>query len=146
MLVEVADVDLEDVLELFAALPDLDVVYVPIGMGSGVCAVVQVRDLLGLSTRVVGVVSTLAPAYALSYDAGVPVVSISLGDMAIFRIGGKERSAPTETLKLASGDVLVLGGESRLRYHGIDRTLPGTSTLVKDGGRINLTLRRVTRP
>jgi threonine dehydratase len=60
-------------LELFGALPDLDVVYVPIGMGSGVCAVLQVRDLMGLATRVVGVVSTLAPAYALSFDAGTPV-------------------------------------------------------------------------
>ena len=79
-------------------------------------------------------------------DFSAPVVSISLGDTAIFRIGGEQRSGPSETLKLTSGDVLVLGGESRLRYHGIDRTLPGTSTLVKDGGRINLTLRRVTRP
>lgn len=57
-------------------------------------------------------------------DFAAPVVSISLGDTAIFRIGGTERGAPTETLKLASGDVLVMGGASRLRYHGIDRGLP----------------------
>jgi alkylated DNA repair protein (DNA oxidative demethylase) len=79
-------------------------------------------------------------------DFVAPVVSISLGDTAIFRIGGTERGGPTETLKLASGDVLVMGGASRLRYHGIDRVLTGTSTLLKEGGRINLTLRRVTKP
>jgi len=79
-------------------------------------------------------------------DFSAPVVSLSLGDTAIFRIGGLERAGKTETLKLASGDVLVMGGASRLRYHGIDRVLAGTSTLLKSGGRINLTLRRVTRP
>lgn len=79
-------------------------------------------------------------------DFSAPVVSVSLGDTAIFRIGGLERAGKTETLKLASGDVLVMGGASRLRYHGIDRVLTGTSTLLKTGGRINLTLRRVTRP
>ena len=79
-------------------------------------------------------------------DFAAPVVSISLGDTAIFRIGDTERGGPTETLKLASGDVLVMGGASRLRYHGIDRVLTGTSTLLKQGGRINLTLRRVTKP
>ena len=79
-------------------------------------------------------------------DFSAPVVSISLGDTAVFRIGGPERGGKTGTLKLASGDVLVMGGESRLCYHGIDRVLTGTSTLRKDGGRINLTLRRVTKP
>jgi alkylated DNA repair protein (DNA oxidative demethylase) len=79
-------------------------------------------------------------------DFAAPVVSISLGDTAIFRIGGLERQGKTETLKLSSGDVLVLGGASRLRYHGIDRVLTGTSSLLKDGGRLNLTLRRVSKP
>ena len=79
-------------------------------------------------------------------DLSAPVLSVSLGDTAVFRIGGQERGGKTETLKLASGDVLVMGGASRLCYHGIDRVLQGTSTLLKDGGRINLTLRRVTRP
>jgi alkylated DNA repair protein (DNA oxidative demethylase) len=79
-------------------------------------------------------------------DLAAPVVSISLGDAAIFRIGGTERRGRTETLKLSSGDVLVLGGESRLRYHGVDRILAGTSSLLAQGGRLNLTLRRVTRP
>ena len=74
------------------------------------------------------------------------VVSISLGDTAVFRIGGTERGGKTETLKLSSGDVVVMGGASRLCYHGIDRVYSGTSKLLKDGGRINLTLRRVTRP
>lgn len=79
-------------------------------------------------------------------DFAAPVLSVSLGDMAVFRIGGPERGGRTETLKLSSGDVLVMGGAARLCYHGIDRVLPGTSSLLKDGGRINLTLRRVTRP
>ena len=79
-------------------------------------------------------------------DFAAPVVSVSLGDTAVFRFGGPERGGKTETLKLSSGDVVVMGGPSRLCYHGIDRVLSGTSTLLKDGGRINLTLRRVTKP
>jgi DNA oxidative demethylase len=79
-------------------------------------------------------------------DFAAPVVSISLGDTALFRIGGTERGGKTQSFKLSSGDVLVMGGASRLAFHGIDRTMPGTSTLLKDGGRINLTLRRVRRP
>jgi DNA oxidative demethylase len=79
-------------------------------------------------------------------DFAAPVVSVSLGDTAVFRIGGTERGGKTATIKLQSGDVLVMGGAARLCFHGIDRVLSGTSTLLKDGGRINLTLRRVTRP
>jgi alkylated DNA repair protein (DNA oxidative demethylase) len=78
-------------------------------------------------------------------DFSAPVVSISLGDTAVFRFGASKRGGPTRTLKLASGDVLVMGGASRLAYHGIDRVQAGTSTLLKGGGRINLTLRRVTK-
>lgn len=77
-------------------------------------------------------------------DFAAPVVSISLGDEALFRLGGATRRAPTRAFRLASGDVLVLGGEARLAFHGIDRIIPGTSRLVPGGGRINLTLRRVT--
>lgn len=77
-------------------------------------------------------------------DFDAPVVSVSLGDNATFRIGGTKRSDPTRSLKLQSGDVLVFGGPARLAFHGIDRVHPGTSTLLPDGGRINLTLRRVT--
>ena len=79
-------------------------------------------------------------------DFSAPVLSVSLGDTAVFRIGGPERGGKTGTLKLSSGDVLVMGGASRLCYHGIDRVLPGTSSLLRGGGRINLTLRRVTTP
>jgi DNA oxidative demethylase len=79
-------------------------------------------------------------------DFSAPVVSVSLGDTAVFRIGGTERGSPTQSFKLSSGDVVVMGGQSRLRYHGVDRVLPGTSTLIAGGGRINLTLRRVTKP
>jgi alkylated DNA repair protein (DNA oxidative demethylase) len=74
-----------------------------------------------------------------------PVVSVSLGDRALFRLGGLERSSPTSSLRLASGDVVVLSGASRRAYHGVDRIYPGTSRLVPGGGRINLTLRRVYR-
>jgi alkylated DNA repair protein (DNA oxidative demethylase) len=79
-------------------------------------------------------------------DFTAPVVSFSLGASCRFRIGGTVRSAPTRSFLLASGDVLVLAGASRLAFHGVDRILAGTSTLLPDGGRINLTLRRVDRP
>ncbi|MCP4319931.1 MAG: alpha-ketoglutarate-dependent dioxygenase AlkB [Hyphomicrobiales bacterium] len=77
-------------------------------------------------------------------EFAAPVVSVSLGDDCLFRIGGTSRGGPTQSIRLRSGDVILLGGPSRLRYHGVDRIYPATSTLLKDGGRINLTLRRVT--
>ena len=61
------------------------------------------------------------------------------------RIGGNKRSDPTRALRLSSGDAVVLGGGARLAFHGVDRIMAGTSTLLPEGGRINLTLRRVTR-
>jgi alkylated DNA repair protein (DNA oxidative demethylase) len=79
-------------------------------------------------------------------DFNAPVVSLSLGDSCRFRIGGRKRSDPTRTVRLDSGDALVLGGNARLAFHGVDRIYPGTSVLLPGGGRINLTLRRVTRP
>jgi alkylated DNA repair protein (DNA oxidative demethylase) len=79
-------------------------------------------------------------------DLAAPVVSLSLGDTGLFRVGGTKRTDPTRSLRLASGDGLVLAGAARLALHGIDRIMPGTSTLLSEGGRINLTLRRVTRP
>jgi len=79
-------------------------------------------------------------------DFRAPVVSLSLGDTCLFRIGGTRRSDPTRSFPLSSGDALVLGGAARLAFHGVDRIMPGTSTLLPEGGRINLTLRRVTRP
>ncbi|MGO9699538.1 MAG: alpha-ketoglutarate-dependent dioxygenase AlkB [Xanthobacteraceae bacterium] len=78
-------------------------------------------------------------------DFDAPVISISLGDCCRFRVGGLKRSAATRAFRLSSGDVLVLGGASRLAFHGVDRIYPGTSSLLAEGGRINLTLRRVTR-
>ena len=100
-------------------------------------------------------------------DFAAPVLSVSLGDTGIFRVGGRSRKDPTEKLELKkydpiarkhvefkegkmlelkSGDVVVLGGEDRLAYHGIDRVIPGTSGLIPEGGRFNLTLRRVRKP
>jgi len=75
-----------------------------------------------------------------------PVLSLSLGDTCVFRVGGFERRGPTRSFRLGSGDALVLGGASRLRFHGVDRVIAGSSRLVPGGGRINLTLRRVTKP
>jgi alkylated DNA repair protein (DNA oxidative demethylase) len=79
-------------------------------------------------------------------DFSAPVVSLSLGDSCLFRIGGTERRDPTRSLRLASGDAIVLGGSARLAFHGVDRIIPGSSTLLAEGGRINLTLRRVSQP
>lgn len=76
-------------------------------------------------------------------DFSQPVLSISLGDDALFRIGGTERGGKTQSTWLESGDVMLLTGPSRLAYHGIDRIRGGSSTLLAGGGRINLTLRVV---
>lgn len=75
-------------------------------------------------------------------DFQFPVLSVSLGDTAVFRIGGLRRSDPTHSMKLSSGDVCLLAGEARLLHHGVDRILAGSSRLIPGGGRINLTLRR----
>jgi alkylated DNA repair protein (DNA oxidative demethylase) len=77
-------------------------------------------------------------------DFGQPVVSVSLGDEGLFRMGNVERGGKTESVWLQSGDVVVMGGEARLRHHGVDRIRFGSSTLLPKGGRINLTLRVVT--
>ncbi|MER9583462.1 alpha-ketoglutarate-dependent dioxygenase AlkB [Mesorhizobium sp. M0276] len=84
-------------------------------------------------------------------DFSAPVVSVSLGDDCLFRVGqvtreGATREGGTKSFRLKSGDVVVLGGEGRLCFHGVDRIYPSTSALLKNGGRINLTLRRVTKP
>ncbi len=76
-------------------------------------------------------------------DTAWPVVSVSLGDSARFRIGNTYRGGPTQSIWLESGDVAVLDDEARLIYHGIDRVKAGTSSLLNGGGRINLTLRVV---
>ena len=77
-------------------------------------------------------------------DFAAPVLSLSLGDTCVFRVGGLRRNDPTRSVQLKSGDALLLGGDERLAFHGVDRILPGTSTLLAQGGRINLTMRRVT--
>lgn len=79
-------------------------------------------------------------------DFDAPVLSVSLGDTAVFRIGGNARKDPTRSIKLCSGDVLVMGGSARMNFHGVDRVIPATSTLLSGGGRLNLTLRRVSLP
>jgi len=78
------------------------------------------------------------------FDA--PVVSLSLGDTALFRFGGLDRKDPTKSVRLRSGDAIVFGGPARLIHHGIDRLVPNTSDLLPQGGRLNLTLRRVKKP
>ncbi len=76
-------------------------------------------------------------------DVSAAVIGVSLGDEALFRIGGRTRGGPTRSIALASGDAIAFGATARLAYHGIDRIRPGTSRLVPGGGRISLTLRRV---
>lgn len=79
-------------------------------------------------------------------DLSAPVISLSLGATCVFRYGGVSRRDPTHKLELHSGDAIVLGGPARLIYHGVDKIRAGSSDLVPGGGRINLTLRRVTCP
>lgn len=79
-------------------------------------------------------------------DFSAPVLSVSLGDAATFHVGGTKRTDPKTRVRLQSGDVVLLEGSSRLAFHGIDRVFAGTSTLLAQGGRINLTLRRVSAP
>lgn len=76
-------------------------------------------------------------------EFAAPVVSVSLGDPARFRIGGLRRRDPTKSFELRSGDVLVMGGASRLIWHGVDRIRFGLSPLLAQGGRLNLTMRVV---
>ena len=78
-------------------------------------------------------------------DFDAPVVSLSFGDTCLFRIGAQTRRAKTTSIKLKSGDAVILSGPSRLAFHGVDKIYRDTSTLLKNGGRINLTLRRVTK-
>lgn len=91
--------------ELFTSHADLDVVYVPIGMGSGICALISVRDLLGLKTKIVGVVAEMAPAFALSFEAGRP---ISTDSAQTFADGMACRQPPPESLEM------VLRGADRV--------------------------------
>jgi DNA oxidative demethylase len=77
-------------------------------------------------------------------EFAAPVLSVSLGDSCLFRFGGTARRDPTRSVRLESGDVLAMGGASRQCFHGVDRIYPGTSTLLRQPGRVNLTLRRVS--
>ncbi len=77
-------------------------------------------------------------------DFSCPVLSVSLGDDGLFRMGNEARGGKTESIWLRSGDVVVMGGAARLRHHGVDRIRYGSSTLLPKGGRLNLTLRVVT--
>lgn len=76
-------------------------------------------------------------------DFSWPVVSLSLGDSGLFRMGNVEKGGKTESIWLESGDVVVMGGAARLAYHGVDRIRFGSSSLLPRGGRINVTLRAV---
>jgi alkylated DNA repair protein (DNA oxidative demethylase) len=75
-------------------------------------------------------------------DFSAPILSVSLGDSCQFRYGGEQRRDPSATIRLDSGDIIVFGGPARLMFHGVDKILPNTSTLLTPPGRINLTMRR----
>jgi len=78
-----------------------------------------------------------------SIAAGIPVVSVSIGDTARFLFGGLKRRDPVQTLSLESGDVFVFGGPARLRYHGVSRITPATAPPeLEMSGRFNLTFRQ----
>ena len=113
-------------------------------MGCG-CAISRTRRsaVSSTSTRPTAKMGLHQDRDEQEFDA--PVVSISLGDSCLFRVGGRKRRDPTRSFRLNSGDVVVLGGDARLAFHGVDRIYAGTSTLLRQGGRINLTMRRVTR-
>ena len=99
-------------LELFRTAPPLDTVYVPIGLGSGICGTIAVRDALGLGTKIVGVVSTEAPAYALSFAAGNVVATNSADTMADgMAVRGPDAEALTIILKGAERIVQVSDAE-----------------------------------
>ena len=99
-------------LELFRNAPPLDTVYVPIGLGSGICGTIAVRDALGLATKVVGVVSTEAPAYALSFAAGRVVATNSADTMADgMAVRGPDAEALEVILKGADRIVKVSDAE-----------------------------------
>ena len=78
-------------------------------------------------------------------DFDAPILSVSLGDDARFRLGGMERKDPTRSYILRSGDIFILDEADRLAFHGVDKIYPGTSLLLKEPGRINLTMRRVSQ-
>jgi threonine dehydratase len=107
-------------LEFLSHVPDLDTVYVPIGLGSGICGVIAVRDALGLRTKVVGVVSEAAPAYALSFERRKPVSTNSadtLADGMACRV--PDEAALEEILKgadriVAVSDQAVLGAMAHI--------------------------------
>ncbi|MCK7610635.1 threonine dehydratase [Roseibium sediminicola] len=134
-------------LEFFRAFPDLDVVYVPVGMGSGACGLITVRDLLGLKTEIVPVVTENAPAYGLSFEAGKIVTTESACTFA----DGMACREPVQ----AALDILAAGAERILTVSDADiaeaiRTLfadthnlaegagaAALAALAKDAGQLN---------
>lgn len=75
-------------------------------------------------------------------DFAHPIVTISLGAAADFLIGGEKRSGPSQSILVESGDIVIMGGESRMRFHGIRKIYPGSSPLPNLDGRISLTFRK----
>jgi alkylated DNA repair protein (DNA oxidative demethylase) len=79
---------------------------------------------------------------AAAISAGIPIVSLSIGDAARFVVGGLSRKEPLSPLLLRSGDAVVMGGPSRLRFHGVTKIMPGTAPAGTGPGRFNLTFRQ----
>lgn len=76
-------------------------------------------------------------------NLSAPIISISLGDTGIFVLGGKHRTDKTKQYIIQSGDCIVMSGESRMYFHSFKGIVPNTSSLLKNGGRLNLTIRQV---
>ena len=99
-------------LELLAAVPDLDVVYVPIGMGSGICALIRTRDLLGLKTDIVGVVAARAPAMARSVAAGEVVATETADTFADGVACRVPMAEPLDVVRRGAADVVEVGEDA----------------------------------
>ncbi len=116
--------------ELFTSHADLDVVYVPIGMGSGICGLITVRDLLGLQTEIVGVVAENAKAFALSFAAGHPVPTNSA---RTFADGMACRDPQPEALEIIKQRRSACRHRQRRRDRGSDPHLPRDTHNLAEG-------------
>ncbi|MGZ5932926.1 MAG: threonine dehydratase, partial [Rhizomicrobium sp.] len=131
--------------ELFAVWPDLDVIYVPIGMGSGICGLITVRDLLGLKTEIIGVVADNAPAFALSWEAGRPIPTASARTFADGMACRDPQTEPFEIIRNGAARIVRVNDDEiadaiRIIYTDTHNIAEGAgaaalAALIKDSAR-----------